>query len=382
METDGEYQETPEQSQLDLLRGDIVLLSKCLSIGILLLLFGCKGDGDVNEWKNATVAPIQPGATVRIRVVHAVNPRLEQFSPDYLRIVLASAQLTVWKNFGVYVEFSDVPETSVDKLFALIPPAIRDARLQSIYDFKSGSGDRKKLAEGIETTLTQRKTKLADALAFAAPYLPANAHPGDLKAFSELLADVMLDRLQQWRQVKAVDGGPVLDASPYNEWVYWDTLGYGNLPYDLVITNQLIASAEYYGVDIHSAIRGGVTVGTTSYNRTGKYASYIAFSTFPFLDNSANNRLLRGGEQYSKEDAAELAGAYLAHEIGHLLFQFGHPFGQTACVMNPASMLKFREWFDQIDNTKCTIGSRPEMTAGNIPPNYNVEWVRLAQQAK
>jgi len=358
------------------------LLSKCLSIGFLLLLFGCMGDGDVNEWKNATVPPVQPGTTVRIRVVHAVNPRLEQFSPDYLRIILASAQLTVWKNFGVYVEFSDVPETGVDKLFALIPPAIREARLQSIYDFKSSGGDKQKLAEGIETTLTQRKTKLEDALAFAAPYLPADAHPKDMKAFSELLANVMLDRLQQWRQVKALDGGPVLDASPYNEWVYWDTLGYGNLPYDLVITNQLIASAEYYGVDIHSAIRGGVTVGTTSYSRTSKYGSYIAFSTFPFLDNSANTRLLRGGEQYSKEDAAELAGAYLAHEIGHLLFQFGHPFGQTACVMNPASMLKFREWFDQVNNTNCPIGSRPEMTPGNIPPNYNVEWVRLAQQAK
>lgn len=354
------------------------MLAKCLSIGIALLLLGCKGE--VNEWKNASVAPVKPGATVQIRVAHAINPRLEQFSPDYLRIMLASAQLAVWKNFGVYVEFTDVPETGVDKLFALIPPAIREARLQSIYDFKSGTGDKQKLAEGIETTLTQRKTKLEDALAFAAPYLPADAHPKDIKAFSELLANVMLERLQQWRQVGAAKGGPVLDASPYNEWVYWDTLGYGNLPYDLVITNQLIASAEYYGVDLHSAIRGGVTVGTTSYSRTSPYGSYIAFSTFPFLDNSEITRRLRGGEQYSKEDAAELAGTYLAHEIGHLLFQFGHPFGQTACVMNPASMLRFREWFDHVNSTNCPPGGRPEMTPGDIPPNFNVEWVRMAQQ--
>ena len=100
----------------------------------------------------------------------------------------------------------------------------------------------------------------------------------------------MLERLEQWRQIKAADGAPVLDASPYNEWVYWDTLGYGNLPYDLVITNQLIASAEYYGVDIHSAIRGGVTVGTTSYSRTGKYGSYVFMSMFPFLDNSEHTK--------------------------------------------------------------------------------------------
>ena len=356
------------------------MLLKSLSIGIALLLLGCKGD--VNEWKNASVAPIKPGATVQIRVVHATNPRLASFSADYLRIVLASARLTVWKDFGVYVEFTDVPETGVDKLFALIPPSVREARLQSIYDFKSGTGDKKKLAEGINTTLTQRGTKLEDALAFAAPYLPADAHPKDLKSFSELLSNVMLERLEQWRHIKATDGAPVLDASPYNEWVYWDTLGYGNLPYDLVITNQLIASAEYYGVDIHSAIRGGVTVGTTSYSRTSKYGSYVAFSTFPFLDNSESTRLLRGGEQYSEEDAAELAGAYLAHEIGHLLFQFGHPFGQKACVMNPASLLRFREWFNQVNSTGCPMGSRPEMTAGAIPPNFNTEWVRLSQESR
>ena len=160
---------------------------KHICIALVLLLFGCKGD--INEWKNASVAPVKPGATVQIRVVHATNPRLASFSADYLRIVLASARLTVWKDFGVYVEFTDVPETGVDKLFALIPPAVREARLQSIYDFKSGTGDKKKLAEGIETTLTQRGTKLEDALAFAAPYLPADAHPKGPEVFIRVIGE-------------------------------------------------------------------------------------------------------------------------------------------------------------------------------------------------
>ncbi|ADE11130.1 hypothetical protein [Sideroxydans lithotrophicus] len=101
-----------------------------------LLLLGCKGDGDVNEWKKSSVAPIKPGSTVVIRVVHATNPRLPQLSPDYLKIVLASAQLTVWKNFGVNIEFTDVPEMNIDQLFALIPPAIMKERMASIFDFK------------------------------------------------------------------------------------------------------------------------------------------------------------------------------------------------------------------------------------------------------
>jgi hypothetical protein len=148
------------------------------------------------------------------------------------------------------------------------------------------------------------------------------------------------------------------------------------------LTNQLVASAEYYGVDIHSAIRGGVTVGTTAYSRNSKFGSYVFMSTFPFQDDSETTRKMRGGAQYSDAYAAELAGAYLAHEIGHLLFQLGHPFGQKACVMNPVSMLHFQEWFEQINGTDCPIGSRPEMTPGAIPPMFNTEWVRMAQAAK
>jgi hypothetical protein len=251
-----------------------ILLLKYFSLGLTLLLLGCKSEVN-NEWQKSTVQPVKPGSTVQIRYVQAINGRLPRMSREQINIILASAQLTVWKNFGVYVEFTEAPEIGIDRLFALIPPPIKEARLQSIYDFKSGTGDKQKLADGIHATLAERGTKLEDALAFAAPYLPADAHPKDLQEFSGLLASVMLERLEQWRHINAADGAPVLDYSPYNEWVYWDTLGYDNLPYDLVITNQFIASAEYYGVDIHSAIRGGVTVGTTSYNRSGKFGSYV-----------------------------------------------------------------------------------------------------------
>jgi hypothetical protein len=358
------------------------LFLKYLNLGIVLLLLGCKGEEAGDEWLKTSIPPVKPGSTIQIRVVQSNNPRLPHMSPDQIQIMLASAQLTVWKNFGVYVEFTEAPEVGIDRLFALLPPPVKEARTQSIYDFKSGTGDKQKLAEGIHTTLTEHGTKLEGALAYAAPYLPADAHPKDLMAFSDLLANTMLERLEQWRHITAPDGAPVLDASPYNEWVYWDTLGYGNLPYDLVITNQFIASAEYYGVDVHSAIRGGVTVGTTSYSRTSKYGSFVFWSTFPFTDNSDISKRLRGGDEYSEVDAAELSGAYLAHEIGHLLLQLGHPFGQKACVMNPVSMLKFREWFYQVYGAGCLIGSRPEMTEGAIPPTYNAKWVRMSQDQK
>jgi hypothetical protein len=214
---------------------------------------------------------------------------------------------------------------------------------------------------------------------FAAPFLPP-AHPNDLREFSLLLTEVMLTRLEGWRGINAADGMPILNASPFNEWVYWDVAGYGNLPYELVITNQLIASAEYVDVDVHSALRGGVSVGTTTYSRGSKFGAYIFWSTFPFQDDSEYTRKLRGGEQYSPAEAAELSGIYLAHEIGHLLFQFGHPFGKKSCIMNPVGMLRFREWSRQINGADCAIGSNPEMTIGAIPFYFNPSWLKTLRE--
>lgn len=348
---------------------------KYFCIGILLLLSGCASPG--SEWQIAPIPQIRSGATVHLRVAHAVNERLASMSPAQLRIMLDSAQLTMQQNFGVNIEFDGMTEITAAQLFAQIPVPVRELSKQSIYDFKSGTGDRNRLAIGIHTTLTQRGTRLEDALAFAAPYLPP-AQPQDLRELSELLADVMLERLEKWRKVNAADSLPVLNVEPYNEWVYWDAAGYGELPYELVITNQLIASAEYADVDVHSAIRGGVSVGTTTYSHDSRYGAYVFWSTFPFQDNSELTQQLRGGEHYSETEAAELAGTYLAHEIGHLLFRFGHPFGQQACIMNPVSMLRFREWSRQINSARCAIGSLPEMTVGATPIYYNANWRYLS----
>jgi hypothetical protein len=345
-------------------------------LGIIVLLSGCQQFGD--EWKKVPFSPAKANSTVQIRVVNANNARLARMSPEQMRIMLTSAQTTVKKNFGVDVEFTEISETGIEHIFSLIPAQLNELRKSSIYDFKSGTGDKNKLVEGINTTLTERGTKWQDGLAYVKPYVPdAQAH--DLMSFSELLSDVMLERLENWRRIKGIDGSPVLDATPYNEIIYWDTLGYGKLPYELVITNQLLASAEYVGVDIHTAIRGGVTVGLTTYSQNGKFGTYTVWSTFPFQDNSETTKLLRGGETYSDAEAAELSGAYLAHEIGHMLFQFGHPFGQNSCVMNPVSMLRFREWLHQIDSNNCQIGSRAEMTPGAIPEYYNADWLKMSR---
>lgn len=345
-------------------------MTRYFCITLLVILAGCQHHAA--DMQKASVTPVHAGETVHLRVLHAVNPRFPKMSPEQLRTMLDTARKTVKQNFNVDIEFDNISETSIADLFARLPSNLTEEISQAVYDFKHGKGNRDRLIDGIYTSLKQHNTRLGDALLFARPYLPEKLEPDSLESLSALLAQVMLDRLDNWRSLKAADGQPVIDDSPYNEWSYWDALGYTELPYDIVISNQLIASAEYVDIDVHSALRGGVSVGTTSYSRNNRYAAFSFWSTFPFLDTSAYSRELRGGETYTPQEAAELSGAYLAHEIGHMLFQFNHPFGQQACVMNPAQMLRFRAWREHLDATACAIGSRPEMMPGAIPVYFSV----------
>ncbi|MBU4046156.1 MAG: hypothetical protein KJ572_07405, partial [Gammaproteobacteria bacterium] len=108
----------------------------------ILLLTGCRG---ADVWRHTEIVPIQPGQTIHLRVAHAVNDRLPRMTPEQLDTLLAATRKTALEHFGVHLEFSEISETSVDVLLALIPPKVRQARMNEIYDFKSGMGDRKQL---------------------------------------------------------------------------------------------------------------------------------------------------------------------------------------------------------------------------------------------
>ena len=128
-------------------------------------------------------------------------------------------------------------------------------------------------------------------------------------------------------------------------------------------------------MDVHSALRGGITVGTTSYSRDGPFHTYAFVGTFPFSNDHVPIVQLRGGARYDEEEAARLAGAYLAHEINHVLLHLGHPFNQSACVMNPAQLLDFRAWQNKLDAECCALGSLAEMVPGAAKLSYNAAWV-------
>jgi len=213
---------------------------------------------------------------------------------------------------------------------------------------------------------------LDEQIAYAEPYLIKPLEEKTEQGLAKASVNTLLSRLKQWQTLIAKDGKPVLDSSIYNEWVYWHVLGYGAVPYDIVLTNQLIASAEYFGQTVGSAIRGGVVTGTTSYNKNSPYGTYVFYTTFVFENDFDWVVQLRGNHKYDDVQAAKIAGAYLTHEIGHQLLHFAHPTN-TACVMYVAELLKYHEWYEKLSSKACPIDSTPQMKKGAEKFKY-VNW--------
>jgi hypothetical protein len=279
-----------------------------------------------------------------LRVAHAVSPRFSNMSDAQLDILLAEARQVTLDHFGIELEFSQPDKISISELFSMRPNFADDDVLEWVYDFKGDRGKRALLVADLLERLRTNDGQIDKIFAFAAPHLTTAPRSMSAEGFAEALTETLLSRLNVWRILPANDRQAVIGDSVYNEWTFGDTLAHGALPYDIVITNQLVASAEYYGMDVHSALRGGITVGTTSYSRDGPFHTYAFLSTFPFSNDYVPIIQLRSGARYDEEQAARLAGAYLAHEIGHVLLHLGHPFNQSACVMNPAQLLDFQTW--------------------------------------
>ncbi len=336
----------------------------------VLMLLGTLSPLFAEPWKEVPLPVFKEPLT--LRVVYAHNPRFQPLSPGTLHTMLNEARETARKQLGVRINFQVAPQITVKELFGYLTPAVKAARADEIYDFKSQQGDFQRLKKAMLRGLNERRTPLDSMIAYATPYLSDELSDNSLPAFADILARTLLARIGDWQGLKARDGKPVIGSSPYNEWTYWDALGYGALPYDIVITNSLIASVEYYGQDIHSALRGGLTVGTTTNNRS-PLGAFVFWSTFPFMEEAPLLTRLRDAD-YRVSEGAKLSGTYLVHEIGHLLFHYGHTFETDSCIMTPVPMLHFKSWAKKLDPKKCRSGYYPAMQKGAATIYYNPEW--------
>ncbi len=337
---------------------------KLFALALLLIAAACSKNTPPPQFAAVPLPILVAGQPVKLSVAHVVNPRLPQLSDADIARLLAAARASVKAQFAREIEFSAVETIDITRFFSAVPADAMKWRQPYLYDFKSGKGSKPALAHAYRVSVDAQKKNIADWAPFAAREIGLTQVDFDLAAWTTRLTETHLSRLLALAKIPASDGKPAIDASKKNEWLYWDTIGEHPRGFDFVITNQIVASAEYTSADVHSALRGGISLGTTAYSRAATFGAQSWWSTFAFTSNDPAIVAMRGGETYNSDEAAQLAGTLAAHEIGHLLFHFGHPFGVSACVMSPTPMLRFRETAAKLDGTACRETNHEKMRPG------------------
>ena len=156
----------------------------------------------------------------------------------------------------------------------------------------------------------------------------------------------------------AQDLGPAIDFHDYHQKALWSFLGYGDLPFEIVITNQLLASAELANFSVGNALIGGLRLGWISFSRSGRFDAYAGVSTFSLVNDVGDGELV-AGRKAPDATAIRIAALMIAHETGHILLRIGHPRTRPGCIMSSG-------WFEEppTPGPQCPVGSEPAMTPG------------------
>lgn len=305
---------------------------------------------------------------VQLRVAVVSNPALPPIGDARISRILQETASQADATFGVRIRFGAPVHVRIAEFFRRFDAAFEQRmRSEWIHDFKRGAGDAAKLAADLERGFRSEGSDFDALYRYAKPHLVGDAGTPaarDLPGLAQAVARTHLARLERLRTSSTAQGARIVPDEPYNEFVYWEAAGHWPLAFEVVITNQLLASAEYKLSQLHSSLRGGISNGLTTECRDCAFGTYSLLSTHPFWGDDPVTTELRGGHALSEGEAVRAAALLLVHELGHQLFHYGHPFGQTRCVMNPARLLRFREWIEGIDDRGCEFGAHPTLKPG------------------
>jgi len=314
-----------------------------------------------------SVPNVADDTPIQIRVAYIEFSRFPTISRETLSRLIDASTNVAKDKFGIEIRISELVILNADavaKRMREMPEQITINELSRSYTLGSSKISLKHVLEmpdSIEQCLRNNGIPLKKLVSFV--QLPEEKN-FTYQELAEYLTAVAVKRYELIANDSASDGLPVVGGTPYNEWKMWQVLGYSNLPYEVVITNQPILSIERDHCSIHALLRGGLSIGGTTYSKKSKFGTYALFSIFPFVAENKGFLELNRGKKFTASEIGEYAGAYLVHEYGHMLFHLGHPFARDECVMNPAPDLNVRAWWASRSRGKCPIGSSPQMIPG------------------
>ena len=326
-----------------------------------LAVAGCAREAQPPE---RLAPPKLPDGPIVLRVAYVDNPRFGTLEHGEVAYVLQVARDATLAHFGREVRFEPLQTAGIERFFEGLSADARGRAKSEIYPYADAEGDLEQLRERFVADLKRDPDDLSAMIDYASPYLLEPVRSRTYESFADALIATQLARLRRLAAERAPDGRPFLDGSAYSEFSTWDMLHYVEARYEVIVTNQLIASMEYYANQVHSAIRGGISNGITTPNLSSRLQATAIVSVQPMLGAGPTLHDLRGGAEYARRDALRYAGLLLAHEIGHLLFHLGHPYGRSACIMSPPPLLHFREWADGLAPAQCPIEARGPMSPG------------------
>ncbi len=301
--------------------------------------------------------------TITLRSLVINNERLPLLEANRVKQILLNTQVLVHQHLGVNVVFVEPKFSNIKIAKLLIRKDDQDWIKDQSLDLSSHS-DVIRLKKAMRIDLKLGGENIEDLINYVKPYLLKPLVENSEVALADALSETQVSLMNRWGVQSLQDGSTLLGNDLFNQYHFWTTLGFANLPFEIVLTNQLIASAEVSENSVHSALRGGVSNGITGTSAFSKHGAFSVLSVYPFYSADATTVELRKGKKYSEDEAAKYAAALLAHELGHQLLHLGHPFNNPSCIMRPPQRLEFDSWYKNLDASKCNLNSSDAMTPG------------------
>ncbi|MBI2059420.1 MAG: hypothetical protein HYT87_06570 [Nitrospirae bacterium] len=287
----------------------------------------------------------EPKVTV-LQTVFVTNPEIPGISISDYRKMLVIMEEAFKKEWDYHIRFVDRGRLPIDAYFhTYYDPVAEQNPYKSNY-FNAEEDDPADLGKAfVEIWKDEPIEEIKRSIGSYTGCGPLQSAPTK-EELADQLARCHVSKYRELREVKLDNGKPLLTGAPYEQFLNWEWLARNQKEYDIVVTNQLVASIETYSPALHSSLRGGVSTGVTYRSKT-ELDGMVIMSSFPLLSDL---KYFLRERKFSGNDprALEMTAWYQTHELGHLIFHYDHPDGHTGCSMNFAIGFDYLTWFDQL----------------------------------
>lgn len=303
----------------------------------------------------------------RIGVEYVRNHQSVVVDANEIVSVLRMAEKMAFDHLNLKIQFSEqVVNKEIYDIYSRISELERKRISASVYDFRNDRGDKALLIARTANSLRTEKSDNKESRAFAAPYLLAKPESDSLQDFSKALVETQLIRLKGIKVLNGDQSNLKLNENIANEFPFWLYYVNNQSRHQLILTNQIVAGAEYVGNSVHSALRGGISNGFTAEAKYSSSGISSVISLYPFYAEDSDLSAIRDGAFESEHQRRRAVAALVVHELGHQLLHLGHPYGNPHCIMNPPPLLHFKKWIEGLDAEKCRQASPDAMRPGFI----------------